>query len=235
MPAMVQFHHPLAGSAETTRGPQGYGRVSAIKVLEARPADNREECRFESRTSHATSPTGGGMSNVDYRTLKPGTPGVSHGSGLAGEIIRHATESWAGHAFIYVGSGQLIQAHPPVATIDPADIYDDAIWFHEMPITDEQRRLAINRAHALVGTPYDWPGIVGFALEIMKLKTETQLDPVFKSDPWRVCSALVTDCLGYAKFPLEWRRLGGANDINPDPNLVSPAMLLNLATVEGWV
>jgi len=27
----------------------------------------------------------------------PGCYGVSHGSGITGELIRHATESWAGH------------------------------------------------------------------------------------------------------------------------------------------
>src|SRR5437016_620630 len=45
----------------------------------------------------------------------PGCYGVSHGAGITGELIRHATESWAGHAFVYVGNGQIIEAAPPYA------------------------------------------------------------------------------------------------------------------------
>lgn len=173
--------------------------------------------------------------NVDFSTLIPGTPGVSHGSGLEGEIIRHATESWAGHAFIYVGGGQIIEGTAPRARIASAASHDDAIWFNKIPLTTAQQTAAVARAHALVGTLYDWPGIVGFSLEILKIRSGQQLDPVFKSDPWRVCSALVTDCLLYAKFLLDWGKLGRFTDANPDPNLVSPAMLLSLATMEGWV
>ena len=50
----------------------------------------------------------------------PGCYGVSHGSGITGELIRHATESWAGHAFVYVGNGQIIEAEPPAARVSAA-------------------------------------------------------------------------------------------------------------------
>jgi hypothetical protein len=173
------------------------------------------------------------MANVEFNTLLPGTPGVSHGSGLAGEIIRHATESWAGHAFIYVGNGQIIEGAPPVARIAPASTRDDAIWFSKIPLRSSQSVRAVDKAHALVGTPYDWPAYVGFALEILKIKQGETLDPVFKSDPWRVCSALVADCLIFANFSLDWHAI--ENEPGTDPNLVSPAMLLNLATVKGWL
>jgi hypothetical protein len=43
--------------------------------------------------------------NVGVDKLAPGVFGVSHGSGMAGELIRHATGSWAGHAFLYLGKG----------------------------------------------------------------------------------------------------------------------------------
>jgi uncharacterized protein YycO len=170
---------------------------------------------------------------TDVSQLTPGQFGVSHGSGLTGELIRHATESWAGHAFIYVGGGMLIEGNPPQADIAPWNKYDDAIWTYRMPITTAQSTAAVARAHALVGTPYDYAAYVGFALEVLNLAKGTQLDPVFKSDKWRVCSALVDDCLHYSGIPLDW----SAIKLVPgqDPNLVSPAMLLDLATVVGWV
>lgn len=170
--------------------------------------------------------------NIDIGRLKPGMFGVSHGGGLAGELIRHATESWAGHAFIYVGSGMLVEAAPPHARLVPATTHYDAVWAYRMPLTDQQSAAAVARARALIGTPYDYQAYVGFALEVLKLRNGTELDPIFKLDHWRVCSALVDDCYQFAKVTLDWSRLS----LKPgqDPNLVSPAMLYDLAAAEGW-
>jgi hypothetical protein len=82
----------------------------------------------------------------------------------------------------------------------------------------------VARAHALVGTPYDYPAYVGFALEVLKIRDGSQLDPVFKQDHWRVCSALVADCYAYAGLELE----AGLKY----PNLISPADLYNLIARE---
>jgi cell wall-associated NlpC family hydrolase len=49
----------------------------------------------------------------------PGCYGVSHGAGITGELIRHATGSRAGHAFFYIGNGQIIEAAPPAARVSP--------------------------------------------------------------------------------------------------------------------
>ena len=156
--------------------------------------------------------------------LTPGTFGVSHGSGLSGELIRHATESWAGHAFIYIGGDRLVEGTPPVARIAASNEYDDAVWAAKMPISPEQSAKLVARAHALVGVAYDWPAYVGFSLEVLGLRTGAQLDPVFKTDPARVCSGLVADCYAYAGMPL----------FNVDVNLVSPAMLYDLIAEKGW-
>ncbi|MGH7744047.1 MAG: hypothetical protein ACREQ5_04405 [Candidatus Dormibacteria bacterium] len=148
----------------------------------------------------------------------PGDYGVSHGSGLIGELIRHATESWAGHAFIYLGDGHIIEGTAPVAAVATSASHPDAVWSNE-DLTDAQRVLITDRAHALVGTAYDWPAYVGFSLEFLKLRSGAQLDGVFKQDRWRVCSALVADCYRYVGI-----------DVLPgvaDPNLVSPADLYN--------
>lgn len=157
----------------------------------------------------------------------PGNYGVSHGSGMAGELIRHATESWAGHAFVYVGDGMIVEAAPPVTRLAPAASHNDAIWNLKELLTDEQRKAIVARAHALVGTPYDYPAYIGFALEVLKLRDGKQLAQYFKQDRWRVCSADVADEYGFAKIDL----LAGLDY----PNLISPANLLNRIIRQGGV
>ena len=152
-------------------------------------------------------------------TPQPGDYGVSHGSGMVGELIRHATESWAGHAFIYVGQGMIIEAAPPATRISPAASRHDAVWNLDEPLTEAQREAIVARAHALVGEPYDYPAYIGFALEVTGLKTGKELAPEFRRDSWRVCSAIVADCYAHAGIDLT-AGLGY-------PNLVSPADLYN--------
>jgi uncharacterized protein YycO len=155
----------------------------------------------------------------------PGCYGVSHGAGITGELIRHATESWAGHAFVYVGNGQIIEAAPPYARIASAASHTDAVWNVRYPLTDARRDAIVARAHALVGTPYDYPAYIGFALEVLKIRSGTELDPVFRQDHWRVCSALVADCYAFAGLHIE----AGLKY----PNLISPADLYNLIAQEA--
>ena len=150
---------------------------------------------------------------------RPGNYFVSHGSGLAGELIRHATESWAGHAGLYVGDGMIIEAAPPATRIAPAASRPGAVWNDAEPLTQAQRDAIVTRAHALVGTPYDYPAYIGFALEILKLRTGQQLAAEFRRDRWRVCSADVADAYAFAGIDLT-AGLGY-------PNLVSPADLYN--------
>ena len=150
----------------------------------------------------------------------PGSYGVSHGSGITGELIRHATESWAGHAFVYVGNGQIIEAMPPVARVSAAASHPDAVWNVRYPLTDAQRDRICARARALAGRPYDYPAYTGFALKVLKIGDGAELDPVFKADHWRVCSALVADCYAYAGIRLETGRKA--------PRPISPAVLYDL-------
>ena len=155
----------------------------------------------------------------------PGCYGVSHGGGITGELIRHATESWAVHAFIYIGNGQIVEAAPPVVRMVPAASHPDAVWNVHYPLTDGQRDAIVARAHALVGCTYDYPAYVGFALEVLKLANGQELDPVFRQDHWRVCSALVADCYTYAGQNLEQGLTY--------PNLISPADLYNMIARQG--
>lgn len=153
----------------------------------------------------------------DGEVVTAGCFGVSHGAGMTGALIRHATNSWAGHAFVYIGNGQMVQGVPPVADIVPAYIYPESVWNSREVISENARMAIIARAYALVGTPYDWPAYVGFGLELLHLRSGTQLDSVFRQDQWRVCSALVADCYAHAGILVEVN--------GQDPNLVSPADL----------
>jgi uncharacterized protein YycO len=151
--------------------------------------------------------------------LKPGMYGVSHGSGMAGELIRHATSSWAGHAFIYIGNGQIVEGQSPATHYTSVTAHPDAIWNLDEPgFTDEKGALIVARAHALVGIPYDWPAYVGFALETLKIRDGKQLAPFFRHDKYRVCSADVADAYTFANIDVT----SGLKY----PNLVSPADLL---------
>ena len=77
----------------------------------------------------------------------------------------------------------------------------------------------VARAHALLGVPYDYGAYIGFALEVLGLRTGKQLEDVFKRDTWRVCSADVADAYSFAGIDLT----AGLQY----PNLVSPADLYN--------
>ena len=135
-------------------------------------------------------------------TVLPGSYGVSHAGGITGELIRHATGGWAGHAFVYVGDGKIIEAVPPAARVAPAASHPDAVWNVRFPLSDAQRDRICARAHALVGRPYDYPAYVSFALKVLKVRDGAELDPVFKADHWRVSSELVADCYAQAGIRL---------------------------------
>lgn len=169
--------------------------------------------------------------------LVPGQYGVSPGGGLVGELIRHATASRAGHAFIYIGEGKIIESAPPAVRISDVHNYPAAWWAWKMPIRPDQSEKAVARAHALLGEPYDYPAYIGFALEILHVQNGTELDDMFKRDTWRVCSALVADCLMFAGVALNWERLTPQERLDQRvtaPNLISPSMLDYLAISSGW-
>jgi hypothetical protein len=198
---------------------------------------------------------GGKRVNTPVSALQPGVFGVSHGSGVGGMIIRDATGSWAGHAFLYLGGGQMVEGAPPVSRIVPADKYGDAIWAWQM--WDKLRSVSgwdaqaiaaaqlavVGRGHALVDLPYDWPAYIGFAAEVTHLRTEKQLSPFFRHDTYRVCSALVDDAETFGKVPMTFTAEDGPG-LDRDPavkvptpymaNLVAPGMLLGLAQRLNW-
>jgi len=133
----------------------------------------------------------------------PGSYGLSDGGSITGDLIRHATGARAGHAFIYIGHGQVVEAAPPAVRVAPAASHADAIWNVRCPLTAAQRARICARALALVGRPYDYPAYTDFALRVLKVREDAGLDPVFKADHWQVCSTLVADCYAYAGVRLQ--------------------------------
>lgn len=193
------------------------------------------------------------MSNVEIAQLTPGVFGVSHGTGMAGMIIRDATGSWAGHAFLYLGGGKMISGQPEKAVILPADTFSDAIWAWRMWdqlkasgwSADQVMRgqqLVVNRGQAEDGARYDWAAYPAFAAEVLHLRTSGQLAPWFSADRARVCSAVVDDALTIGGVPMQFVPEDGpgliarpGKSIVLPPNLVAPGMLLGLAQRLEWV
>jgi hypothetical protein len=192
--------------------------------------------------------------NVELDKLTRGVWGVSHGSGPGGMIIRDATGSWAGHAFLYLGGGQMVEGTSPEARIVHADKYGDAIWAWRMwdqlvnvngwtpaQVSAAQAKV-VGRGHALVGCAYDWPAYIGFTAEVLHLRKGSELDPFFTHDSYRVCSALVADAETFGGVPLDFVPEDGPSiDGRPDakvampPNLVAPGMLLGLGQRLEWM
>jgi hypothetical protein len=190
--------------------------------------------------------------NVGISELTPGVFGVSAGGGATGMIIRDATGSEAGHAFLYLGNGVLVQGQPPKAVLAPADSHADARWAWRMwsalkendGWTDEQvtaaQGLVVARGRALVGTPYDYGAYVAFTAMILHLRTAQQMSVEFEHDPARVCSGLVADAERTGGVPLNFVPEDGPSLITaPDEKipvpLVTPGMLLGVALRRDWM
>ena len=196
------------------------------------------------------TPAGFRGMNAPVSSLQPGTFGVSHGGGTAGELIRHATVSWAGHAFLYLGNGLIVQGQPPQAATAPADSHGDAIWAHRMwsqlqaadgwtaeQVAAAQARV-VARGRQLIGCAYDFEAYAAFALMVLKIRSADQLAPLFSRDAWRVCSALVFDAETFGGVPMEFVPSDGPGLVTDEglkvPNLVTPGMLLGLMQRLDW-
>jgi hypothetical protein len=163
----------------------------------------------------------------------PGNYGVSHGSGVVGELIRSATQSWAGHAFVYVGNGMIIEAAPPATRIAPAASHPDAVWNTGEPLTGEQRSAIVARAHALLGTPYDYRAYIAFAMMCLHIRTGTELSPLFTRDADRVCSADVADEYKFAGIDVTASMVSQYGHLLA-VNLVPPSLLYDRIAQSAW-
>jgi uncharacterized protein YycO len=163
------------------------------------------------------------LSNVPF-PKKPGTFGVCHGVGLVADIIRRATESWAGHAVMYVGNGQIVQATWPKVQLDAAPT-NNVVWATKQDLTDEQRTTIVTTAKGLVGDSYDWTVYPALAAALFYAAATKDLSHLFSNDKWWDCSGLIAHCDAAAGFNI---------DASIDPHLVTPAELMQLGTQDGW-
>jgi len=163
------------------------------------------------------------LTNVPFP--QPGTWGVCPGVGPIAAIIRHATASWAGHAVMYVGKGQIVQATWPKVKLSAAPT-NNILWATGQPLTDNQRAVICMRASQLLGDGYDWIIYPFLLAAIFDAAITKDVSRLFHSDKWRDCSGLCEDCdnvAGASMFP---------DSIYPD--FVTPAMLMNLGAQKGW-
>jgi hypothetical protein len=141
-----------------------------------------------------------------------------------GAVVRHATDSPVGHAVMYIGKGQIVQARYPKVVVSDAPT-SNIIWAYGQPLTPGQRELIVARALQLVGDGYDvaaFPFFIAAVFDAVVLKDEA---PLLNKDHFRVCSAIIADCDSFAGAPITQL---------PDPNLVRPSDLMNVGLVEGW-
>lgn len=192
------------------------------------------------------------MSNVPVSKLVPGVFGLSRGGGLPGELIRRATESEYGHAFLYLGGNVIVQGQPQVAALAAANSHGDAEWAWRMwdqlkaehgwsdaRVAAAQGKV-VARGHALVGVKYDWAAYAAFASEVLHLSQGGIMPPFFEHDPARVCSGLVADALTAGQVPLDFIPSDGAPGlVTTGPkgtlvNLVAPGMLAGIGLRKEW-
>jgi hypothetical protein len=170
-------------------------------------------------------PEGFQFSNVPYPPLA-GTWGVAHGSGPFASVIRMATQSWAGHAVMYVGGGMTVEARWPKVKYDAAP-RENVIWATGQPLTVAQRTVAAKTAMNLVGGGYDLAVYPALMLALFKASLTKDLTSLFNSDKWWDCSALVEHCDAVAQAAMFPGTVGSEH-------FVTPAMMMNLGVQKGW-
>lgn len=169
-------------------------------------------------------PQGINLDNVPLPS-QPGTWGVCSGSGTVADIIRRATESWAGHAVMYIGQGQIVQARWP-KVVQSAAPTSNVMWATGQPLTISQRMDIVSAAQHLIGSGYDIWAYPALAAAVFYASVTNNVSHLFGNDKWWDCSGLVAECdqsAGVPMFPA-----------TVSPHLITPSMLMTLGTEKGW-
>lgn len=87
--------------------------------------------------------------------------GVTATGGWVARKIREITHSPVNHAFVYIGSGRIVEGEPHGAANSSVDRYPAAIWYSA---PSEVGALIASRALRLVGTPYNYLDIAAQAV-----------------------------------------------------------------------
>jgi uncharacterized protein YycO len=101
---------------------------------------------------------------------RPGDYGVVKTNGIIGKLIRVGTASRWNHAFIYIGSGTIVEANPTGVAISPSSKYPSIAWNHHDSIDDAVREEIVQTALKEVGKPYAFLDIAALFFRIVGLR-----------------------------------------------------------------
>lgn len=164
-------------------------------------------------------------------TPRPGDFGLTKISGLLGFLIGlgqflNGDGSRFSHAFIVLGDGLVMQAEPGGASYGRiSDFADrDTVFSRHVVLTDEQRKMIVNTAIGLEGTPYSFLDYLAIALHRFGIRLGF-VERRVASSKHMICSQLVDYCY----------KAAGVHLFQDDrlPQDVTPGDLAN-CLVEEW-
>lgn len=128
-------------------------------------------------------------------TPPPGSYGCVRTGGFYAWLIRVGTRSHFNHAFVVMEDGRIIEADPGGARwARLSDYGTDSMVFNTLDVTTEdQRRRIMDKAVALLGTPYGWTDIVRLSLRCLGLNW-SWLTKRADEEKAMICSQLVAAC-----------------------------------------
>jgi uncharacterized protein YycO len=135
----------------------------------------------------------------------------SRGSGVAGGVVRFATWSWCAHVGFRFPDGSVLDATPEYGVSERVPEDDDTTRYFAIDAPSATQYRAIGHARTMLGRPYDWRGIFGFAF-----RRDWHADNSF------FCSELVAWAMEKAGAPL--LRADKLNRITPRDLLLSPRL-----------
>lgn len=131
---------------------------------------------------------------MEKRMPKPGDMGFSIIKGALGfwvglaQYLNGDGSKWS-HVFVVLDDNTVMEAMPGGAKITPIEEYLGTAVFIDWGATDEQRKLIVEEAKKLVGTPYGF--VDYFALALVRLNIRPNwLVKYIKNSQRLICSAL---------------------------------------------
>lgn len=128
-------------------------------------------------------------------TPTPGSYGCVRTGGFYAWLIRFGTRSKFNHAFVVMRDGKIIEADPGGARWARIDNYgnDSKVYDTGDVLTEAQREQIMDKAVALLGTPYGWTDIVRLSLRCLGVNW-SWLTKRADEERAMICSQLVAAC-----------------------------------------
>ncbi|MGW1859372.1 hypothetical protein [Streptomyces collinus] len=146
---------------------------------------------------------------------QPGDFGLTRISGLTGRAVSLGQRligsgSYFTHAFVYVGSGEIVEAQPGGACRSPLPT-DRRVVFSDSNLTGSQRANIVRAAVGYIGTPYSYLDYLAIAES--RIARIDSLEEFVGETHHMICSQLVAQCYADAGIPLFPGRVSG--DVAP--------------------